>query len=85
MYTCRRAGPGYWGTDTLRGRSSFCSDLDRGCTGRGPADPLFPLLRKHTDTHTHFINTECSVHMLKASCAYTVLCKKDKDMKERKR
>lgn len=26
-----------------------------------------------THTHTQFINTECTVHMLKASCAYILL------------
>lgn len=33
VFTCRRAAPGYWGTCTLRGRSSFCSRPDRGWTG----------------------------------------------------
>lgn len=56
MSTCRRAGPRYWGTDTLHGYSSFCSHRDRGCTGHEPArssGPLLSLWCKHTHTHTY--------------------------------
>lgn len=64
LCTCRRAGPRYLGTDTRRGRSSSCSDPDRGCTGRGPARSSCPLSPWLPNTRAHNTSTIHCLQML---------------------